>query len=80
MSLESRSRCEAPDTPLIDAVIGGYVTWREENAAVAATSETWTCSPTHVRAIAFAEDVAALDREERAASDYHRLLKQAAAA
>jgi len=58
----------------------GYVTWREESLAVAATYESWTSARSDTRAIAFTEYVAALDREERAASEYQRLLKQAAAA
>jgi hypothetical protein len=80
MSLESPSRCEPLDTPPIDAVIGGYVTWREESAAVAATYETWARGHGDGRAIAFADYVAALDREERAACEYQLLLEQAAAA
>ena len=80
MSLESPSRYEAPDTPLIDAVIGGYMTWREESAAVAATYETWDRASGNGRAIAFADYLAALDREEHAASEYQRFLGQAAVA
>jgi len=80
MSLESPSRYEATSTPLIDADIGGYVTWREESAAVAAMYETWTRARGHGRATAFADYVAALNREERAASEYQRFLAQAAVA
>jgi len=80
MNLESPFRCEAPDTPLVEAVIGGYVSWRAESAAVAATYETWARARGRGRAVAFADYAAALDREERAASEYQRVLGQAAAA
>jgi hypothetical protein len=79
MSLESPSQCEARDTPLIDTVIGGYVTWRESSAAVAAKYQTWAQARGDRRSTAFADYVAALDREERAASGYERLVKQPAA-
>jgi hypothetical protein len=80
MSLESPSQCEPRDTPLTDTVIGGYVTWRAESSAVAAKYETWAHARGAGRALAYADYVAALDREERAASEYQRFLGQAAAA
>ena len=80
MSLETPFRCEAPDTALVETVVGGYVTWRAESAAVAATYETWARARGRGRAIAFADYAAALDREELAASEYQRVLRQAVAA
>jgi len=80
MNLESPFRCEAPDTALVEAIIGGYVSWRAESAAVAATYETWARARGRGRAIAFADYAAALDREELAASEYQRVLRQAVAA
>jgi hypothetical protein len=80
MSLKSTSRCGTTITSPIDAVVFGYLTRREESFAVAATYESWMSARSDTRAIAFTEYVAALDREERAACEYQRLLKQAAAA
>ncbi len=63
----------------LDGVIDGYVTWREESAAVTASYRSWDRAPRDERATAFAAYVAALDREEQAASAYRRLLERAAA-
>jgi hypothetical protein len=64
---------------LFDALIEGYVTWREESAAVTATYENWARAPRGEHATAYAAYVTALDSEERAASAYRHLVEQAAA-
>jgi hypothetical protein len=79
MSLKRSSTCAATRTQLIDAVMGGYVTWREESVAVEASYQYWSRAPRDARASAFAAYVAALDREERAAHAYGRLIEQTAA-
>jgi hypothetical protein len=79
MSLKRSSTCAATRTQLIDAVMDGYVTWREESVAVEASYQYWSRAPRDARASAFAAYVAALDREERAASEYGRLIEQTAA-
>jgi hypothetical protein len=70
----------SPMSDLIDAVMDGYVTWREESAAVEAAYHTWRGAPADHRTVAFDDYFAALDREERAASEYRRLIELAEAA
>jgi hypothetical protein len=79
MSLKRSSPYAATSTKLIDAVMDAYVSWREESVAVAASYQRWSCAPRDARACAFYAYVAALDREEHAASVYRRLIEQAAA-
>ena len=78
MSLNRSSQCAATHTELIDAVMDGYVNWREESVAVAASYQRWSRAPRDARAAACDEYVAALDREEHAAYAYRRLIEQAA--
>jgi hypothetical protein len=78
MSLNRSSQCAATRTELIDAVMDGYVNWREESVAVAASYQHWSRAPRDAGASAFDAYVAALDREERAACEYRRLIEQAA--
>ncbi|MGH2885557.1 MAG: hypothetical protein ACRDPA_23120 [Solirubrobacteraceae bacterium] len=70
----------SPISDLIDAVMDGYVTWREESAAVEAAYRAWRGAPTAQREIAFDDYFSALDREEQAASEYRRLVELAEAA
>ena len=57
-----------------------YVSWRESCAAVAVSYENWTCSDRLEKALAFSMYVAALDREEQAATDYQRAVANVATA
>ncbi|HUA71479.1 MAG TPA: hypothetical protein VMA96_10365 [Solirubrobacteraceae bacterium] len=75
-----RSFTASPISDLIDAVMDGYVTWREESAAVEAAYRTWRRASSDRRTVAFEDYFAALDREERAASEYRRLVELAEAA
>ncbi len=68
---------ESTVSKLIDAVMDGYVTWREESMAVQATYREWVGAPLAWRELAFDDYCEALDREERAASEYQRLLADA---
>jgi hypothetical protein len=61
---------------LIDQMIDGYVSWREECAAVAASYENWSRSGRQDRSLAYAAYMAALDREEHAASTYRSLAER----
>jgi hypothetical protein len=61
---------------LIDQMIDGYVSWREECAAVATAYENWSRSARQDRGLAYAAYTAALDREERAASTYRSLAER----
>ncbi len=64
---------------LIDAVMDVYVTWRERCVAVEMSYRLWSCSAPEERALAYSGYTAALDREERAADEYRRLLDRATA-
>lgn len=70
----------APVSDLIDSVMDGYVTWREESAAVRAAYDSWRRAAPDARGVAFDDYSAALDREEYAASEYRRLIELAEAA
>jgi hypothetical protein len=75
-----RSSIVTPMSDLIDAVMDGYITWREESAAVEAAYHTWRRAAADQRTVAFESYFAALDREEQAASEYRRLVELAEAA
>lgn len=64
---------------LVDSLMDGYVTWREECAAVAASYQNWVRSDRQMRELAYDAYLAALDREEDAASAYQRLIERVAA-
>lgn len=63
-----------PLSDLIDAVMDGYVAWREESTAVEDAYRTWRGASAAQRTVAFDDYFAALDREEHAASEYRRLI------
>jgi hypothetical protein len=58
----------------------GYVSWREESAAVETAYRNWRQAAPDEEAIAFDDYTTALDREEHAASEYRRLVELAEAA
>jgi hypothetical protein len=72
-----RSFLDPPSSTLIDAMMDGYVSWREECAAVEKAYRDWLGSRSDDRAAAFAAYSAALDREEYAAGEYRRLIEDA---
>jgi hypothetical protein len=65
----------APSRQLVDAVMDCYVSWREASAAVATAYHAWDRAAPDQRAVAFHGYRIALDREERAADDYRRLVE-----
>ena len=69
-----------PISDIIDAVMDGYVNWREESAAVEDGLSHWRRASPDQRTVAFEDYFAALDREEHAASEYRRLVELAEAA
>jgi hypothetical protein len=75
MKLKKFSRSGVHHARLSDAV-EGYETWREESGAVAESYRSWNCADGDERWLAYAAYVAALDREERAASAYRQLVEQ----
>jgi hypothetical protein len=72
-------RAAAPHSWLSDAMEDGYATWREESDAVADSYRSWNCADRDERWLAYAAYVAALDREESAATAYRHLVQQAQA-
>ena len=64
----------------VDELIDHYVSWREACAAVAVSYENWTCSERPDMKLAFSVYVAALDREEQAATAYQLAVAQVATA
>jgi hypothetical protein len=67
---------ESPPSTLIDAVMDGYIDWREESTAVEAAYRDWHAARREEEALAFITYCAALDREEDAAERYRRLIEQ----
>ena len=65
-----RTRPGEPSPEMVDAVIDGYVAWREHANAVAWAYGRWNRSAPAERESAYAEYVAALDREAGAAARY----------
>lgn len=76
MKLKNFPRSTVKDSQLVDALVDGYVSWREESDAVGESYRTWTRAVGDERRLAYAAYVAALDREERAACTYRRLVEQ----
>lgn len=74
MKLKRSAVVSPVSNALIDAVMDGYVTWREESAAVETAYRNWRGAPLDERALAIDDYFAALDREERAATEYRRLI------
>jgi hypothetical protein len=69
---------QAPLTPLVDEMMNLYVSWLEECAAVTASYENWRTSEHQDNQLAFSAYLAALDREEHAASTYQGLVERIA--
>jgi hypothetical protein len=80
MKLNTFSRSAVNRSQLLDALMDGYVSWREESDAVSESYCAWTRATREERWLAYAAYVAALDREERAACTYRRLVEQVQAA
>jgi hypothetical protein len=59
---------------LVDEAITGYVIWREDCAAVRDTYLRWSTVPREDAPSAFVAYTEALDREERSAQAYARLI------
>jgi hypothetical protein len=63
-------------THLVDDMIDGYVSWREECRAVDTSYQNWSHAGRKDRELAFSAYIAALDREERAAATYRSLAER----
>jgi hypothetical protein len=64
----------------IDDMVDDYVSWREACVAVAVSYQNWKCSTRSDQKLAFSVYIAALDREEQAATGYQRALARVAMA
>lgn len=62
---------------LVDGALAAYAQWREESAAVRSAYRRWIGAGVADRPYAFADYNAALDREERAARRYARVMSRA---
>lgn len=71
-----RSASPWPD-PAADALVGAYVAWREASQELAAAHRQWANSDRADSGLAAAGYLAALDREQKAASVYEHLVNQA---
>jgi endo-1,4-beta-D-glucanase Y len=76
MKLKKFSRGAANYSQHNDALEDGYATWQEESGAVAESYRSWNCADGADRWLAYAAYLAALDREERAASAYRELVER----
>lgn len=76
MKLKNFSGRTVNDSQLLDALMDGYVSWREESDAVSKSYRTWSRAMRDERSLAYAAYVAALDREERAACTYRSLVER----
>jgi hypothetical protein len=70
----------ASSRQLVDAVMDGYISWREASAAASRSYQAWRRAEGAGRARAFEDYRVALDREERAADEYRRLVELVQAA
>jgi hypothetical protein len=77
MKLKRSHRKGAGGLELLDATMDSYMHWRRESREVADSYRNWRFAATTDREIAFDRYVAALDREERAACGYRRVLERA---
>jgi hypothetical protein len=74
-TLEGEMRKRIRDS-LIDDVMDAYVDWRQESAAVDSAYRRWSIAASTDPARAFADYVAALDREELAAMAYEHVMRR----
>ena len=70
-------RRSARQRALVDAAVVAYTQWRRECAAVRNAYRRWKGASAFERPLAFEAYNAALDREERAAKLYARLMRRA---
>ena len=66
---------EATSGQYVDDLVDDYVSWREACGAVAQAYENWRCAGRQEQKLAFSEYVAALNREEQAATVYQQAVQ-----
>lgn len=72
---EPRPLLQSSEQRLVDEMMEGYVTWREACAAVETSYELFGRAAGPERKLAFTAYCAALDREEKAAQEYRRIVE-----
>jgi hypothetical protein len=77
MNLKRSPHRAAAPLEHLDAVMNGYINWRDKSRAVAESYRSWSSAEDSERDLAFDRYVAALDREESAACGYRRVLERA---
>lgn len=80
MHFRRASRRDVNPLEFLDALMDGYVHWRDANRAVAETYHHWSLATRGDRERAFASYAAALDHEEHAAHCYRQLIEGSDAA
>lgn len=77
MQLGALFRTPASGLQRSQALEDEYAYWRRETKAVAQSYRRWNHARRDERSLAHAAYLAALDRDERAASEYQRVAEQA---
>jgi len=76
MQLKTLFRSQPTEAELASAQAASYASWREASVGVTQAYRSWAAAPGGERFLAHAAYLAALDREERAASAYQELVEQ----
>jgi hypothetical protein len=76
MQLKALFRSQPTEAELTNAQEASYASWREASVGVTQAYRSWAAAPGGERFLAHAAYLAALDREERAASAYQELVEQ----
>ena len=76
MQLKNLFYSPATESKLDGAEEASYATWRGASVGVARAYRSWAAAPRGEGFLAHAAYLAALEREERAASDYQALVEQ----
>ena len=76
MKLKKFSGHAADETPPADLLAEVYLTWRTESSAVTESYRSWNRADRDKRPRAYAQYLAALDREEHAAAAYRHLIER----
>lgn len=79
MNLKRSPSAPAIRLDLLDSEMDSYVHWRDQSRVVAESYRTWHLASGSERRRAFTRYLAALDREERAAHVYRRVVEGARA-
>jgi hypothetical protein len=76
MELRPLFRSRGTELKQYQALEDEYANWRKEAEAVTVSYRTWIRAPRTIRRMAYETYLATLDREERAAGAYRRLIDE----